>query len=117
MNDKQKLAKAFRAIRANGIHASLGVNGCCRSCIWYEKGSEWETKPVLWFYKGQGNTLSYDDNGDLVSHQTIHLNHNGGMYPNQIARCVEILKENGLDAQWNGDETSCVSVTFATIRS
>ena len=113
MNDKAKLARAFRTIRAGGVYASLGVNGCCRSCIWSEKDLEWKAKPVLWFYKGQGNTLSYDDNGNLASHSRIYLNHNGGLYPKDIAHCVEVLKECGLDAEWNGDETHCIVVNFA----
>ena len=112
MNDKQKLAKAFRKIRANGWFASLGVNGCCRSCIWFANTDEWKAKPVVWFYKGQGNTLSYDDNGDLASHSHIYLNHNGDLFPKDIRECVEILKDFGLDAEWNGDGTHCIVVNF-----
>jgi hypothetical protein len=110
MNDKQKLNTAFRRMRSLGVTASLGINGCCRSCIWADLAREWEGKPVVWFYKGQGNTLRYDDNGMLTSHHTIYLNHNSEQFPEMISKCVDILNDVGLKAEWNGEQSKCICV-------
>lgn len=107
MNDKQKLATAFRRMRALGVFASLGLNGCCRGCVSYDLP---DNQPVVWFYKGQGNTLRYDDNGMLTSHHTIYLNHNSEQFPEMVSKCVGILNDVGLKAEWNGEHSKCIRV-------
>lgn len=115
-SDKRKLHAAFKAMRKNGVKAILGVPGCCRSCIWHEMtevGTKpWADKPVVWFYNGQGNKLTYDLDDDVTSHSAIYLNHNSSEFPKEIAECVRILKDEGLSVEWDGDQTSCITVRF-----
>jgi hypothetical protein len=99
-------------MRKAGVKASLGVNGCCRSCIWFEH-DEWNGVPVIWFYSGQGNKIAYDENGMVKSHKAIYLNHNGDQFPDEIRACVAILENAGLDASWSGDSNKCVEVIFS----
>ncbi|NCV44589.1 MAG: hypothetical protein EBW33_06260 [Actinobacteria bacterium] len=113
MNDKNRLRHAFNEMRKAGVKASLGINSCCRSCIWAEREEEWSGSPVVWFYTGQGNKLVYDDEGNLESHKAIYLNHNAGEFRDKILECVGILKEAGLDAKWDGEETKCIEVSFS----
>jgi len=114
ISDKQMLHAAFKRLRKQGIKASLGVGGCCRSCIWYEMtqvGTKpWADVPVVWFYTGQGNQLKYDFEDKLVSHQTLYLGHNSDLFPEKISEAVEILREAGLNASWNGEGTSCITI-------
>jgi hypothetical protein len=115
-NDKEKLREAFKAVRKSGVTARLGINGCCRSCIWFRMTAvgtkPWDGKPVVWFYNGQGNQLRYDLGDNVTSHDEIYLNHNSGRYPAEIAASVEILRGNGLEVSWSGKDDDCIVVRF-----
>lgn len=117
VNDKQKLHAAFKAMRANGVKATLGVPGCCRSCIWHERtqiGTKpWDGVPVVWFYNGQGNQLRYDLDDMITSHSSIYLNHNSYFFPTEVAECARILAEHGLNVSWDGTQDSCIEVIFS----
>jgi len=115
-SDQAMLHGAFKEMRKNGVKATLGVPGCCRSCIWHEMtqiGTKpWADVPVVWFYNGQGNALKYDLDDNLTSHSVIYLNHNSSQFPDAIAACAGILAGHGLNVEWDGSPDSCIKVVF-----
>lgn len=115
-SDQAKLHGAFKEMRKNGVKATLGIGGCCRSCIWHERtqvGTKpWAGVPVVWFYNGQGNALKYDLDDDLTSHSVIYLNHNSSEFPEEIAACARILADHGLKVDWDGTPDGCIGVIF-----
>jgi hypothetical protein len=113
MNHKVRIRGAFAQMRREGIMARVGVNGCCRTCIWAEH-DEWEGKPVFWGFAGQGNRLSYDEDGNLYERNVVFFYHNSAEFPEEIARCVEILKFWKLPVSWDGDAGRAVKLNFAT---
>jgi hypothetical protein len=113
MNHKVRIRGAFAQMRREGIMARVGVNGCCRTCIWAEH-DEWEGKPVFWGFAGQGNRLSYDEDGNLYERNVVFFYHNSAEFPEEIARCVEILKFWELPVSWDGDAGRAVKLNFAT---
>lgn len=57
-----RLDRAFKEIRSQGVVARRNVPGCCRGCA----GGEFklaDDQPIIWHFGGQGNRLMFIDDG------------------------------------------------------
>ena len=94
--ETSNLSKAFSALRKQGYFARQNFM-CCQSCAWAEIPDEKAKKAV--FYHKQ-------DNDDAKAGRPFYLAWSGD--GNEI---VEILKQNGVETEWGGGETTRIKVT------
>jgi hypothetical protein len=122
---EQNLNNAKKQIRALGVKVKVNVMECCRGCITDEKlGLTSSTQPYIFTYGGQGNAVSWVDglpflrsdakkwrlsDKDMVN--TEYFNH-GNLTPELTYQIVEIFHNNGLAANWDGNEYRCIEVDF-----
>lgn len=121
-SDRERWMRATRAARKDGVKFKANVVSCCRGCVDEAKlgltTENAETQPYAWTFAGQGNRISWDGSGtaiqklDTWSRQqppvVAYINHGNGAAPIILAALVA----EGLDASWDGKESSCVIVKF-----
>ena len=94
---KINLTNAFKALRKAGYFAKQNFS-CCQSCAWAEIADEQLEKAV--FYHHQ-------DAGDLKEHGSCYLSWNG-----DGKEIVKILKDNGVEVEWSGDDSKRIKVSI-----
>jgi hypothetical protein len=92
---KEQLTKAFKELRKAGYFARQNYQ-CCQGCAWAEIPDEKSERAV--FYHGQ-DKRKIDKYGD------VYLAWSG-----DAEEIVGILKNNGLDVEWSGDENKRIRV-------
>ena len=93
MNDKQKLARAFRILRNKGYFAKVTFIPCCGSCGHSELADKGFEKYV--FFNKQSSDYSMPHG--ILEHE-MYL---GWWTPDEDAsEIVEVLKASGIDASW-----------------
>lgn len=113
-------------LRRKGIAFRINVMECCRGCVSYEKlGAKSEQQPYGFIYGGQGNRVRWNENGELVSANPsskrrsyygsiarkidhLYVNHGNG----SAKEIVSAFREDGFDVEWDGNEYSCVKISF-----
>jgi hypothetical protein len=93
--NKKKLNQAFAALRKAGYTAKQNFL-CCQSCAWNALSNKEAEKAV--FYHQQ-------DADDLKETGIIHLAWSGNG-----KEIVKILKEHGLDVEWEGSDNKRIVV-------
>lgn len=67
---EERMNKAIKTIRQQGIVAKRNVKGCCRSCIDFNLA---ENVPIIWSYGGQGKAVYIE--GDYATDNKMYFNH------------------------------------------
>jgi hypothetical protein len=103
MTLEERLNKAFKDLRRQGIVVKRNVASCCQSCANLDLADE---VPVLWSFGGQGNrnVVSGDDydysdwgfnHGNLVSAEGL---------TDSGKRVLATLEANGIVVEWEDDQ-------------
>lgn len=103
MSDKDKIAASFKQLRKEGFFARMNFL-CCQSCAWAGI-PEGQSTNVVFYHKQSARAL--DKYGRLDQHG-MHLYHGGNS-----ARIYEVLRENGLNVEWNGKPDAAILVRGA----
>ena len=93
---QSNLTKAFKALRKKGYFARQNF-WCCQSGAWSAMTDEQANKTV--FYHRQ-------DADDLRDSGTCHLAWSGNGQ-----EIVDVLKENGVEVEWNGSDSQRILIT------
>jgi hypothetical protein len=93
---QSKLTKAFKALRKKGYFARQNF-WCCSTCAWSAMTDEQIKKAV--FYHRQ-------DADDLREIGSCYLAWSGNGH-----EIVEVLKENGIEVDWNGSNVTRITIT------
>lgn len=91
------LTIGFRNLRKNGYFSRQNF-WCCQTCGWADVPDGRENKVV--FYHNQ-------DNQDRVNGNPFYLSWSGDGH--EIQR---ILKESGVETEWDGDDNTRIKVTY-----
>lgn len=120
MTTQDSYRAAVRTLTKQGIKFRSNVRECCRGCIGSEKlGMKDENQPYGYTYGSQGSAFYWNENGEAVQKEEwgsryekaeeIYINHGNG----SAAYIVEAFREQGIEAEWDGTEYSCVVLNFA----
>jgi hypothetical protein len=93
---QSNITKAFEALRKKGYFARQNFL-CCQSCAWSAMTDEQAEKTV--FYHQQ-------DADDLRERGTCHLAWSGNGQ-----EIVDVLKENGVEVDWDGSDSTRIKIT------
>lgn len=115
MNDRNRIAKAFKELRKRGWFARMNF-WCCQSCGCSAVPDKAKNKFV--FYHNQDADSINDEgnigvgwrwrrSGHLTDEVVLYLTHGEGGDGREI---VEVLNANGLDASWNGNNNTRILV-------
>lgn len=99
--NKQSLNVAFVALRKAGYFAKQDFS-CCSSCGWAEMTDKQSKKAV--FYHGQ-------DADGLKEDGSCYLSWSG-----DGKEIVKILRDNGVDAEWNGESGTRILITISKVK-
>lgn len=104
MTLEDKLDKAFKEIRKQGIVVRRNVVDCCQSCADLDVAME---TPVLWSFGGQGsrNTVKGNDytyGGWMFNHS--NLAKDDGTLTDAGRRVLHTLEDNGLVVEWEDED-------------
>ena len=101
---ENRLRKAFKEIRRQGIVAKRNVHACCQSCANLDLADE---VPVLWSFGGAGNANSIK--GDEYDYSEWMFNHDNlakedGTLTDAGKRVLHTLAENRIFVEWEEED-------------
>lgn len=103
MTLEERLNKAFKDLRRQGIVVKRNVASCCQSCANLDLANE---VPVLWSFAGQGNRNVIS--GDYYDYSEWGFNHSNLATETDLTdsgrRVLATLASNGIVVDWEDDE-------------
>lgn len=105
MTLEERLQKAFREIRRQGIVAKRNVHACCQSCANLDLADE---VPVVWSFGGSGwaNVVSGND----YDYSDWAFNHSNLATEDGLTdagkRVLKTLAENRIFVEWEDEDTT-----------
>lgn len=105
--DRKKLLRTVVAIKKEAkLDFALGEAHCCQTCTWAEieskHGKDCKGIFLKWFRTGM-NASKWN------SHKEFYIGHN--ITKAQAEIVIRILKENGFNPEWSGDEAECIKIS------
>jgi hypothetical protein len=125
---RQKLTKAFSLLRKNKVIARQNFS-CCGTCGSYEisvmgeeKGKKTGTYPAGYVFYHRQDTDTLKRNGVVYLRYGSFENRNnklrkGSLSSKEVGELiVSVMKEVGLETEWDGDTGHCVLVNVEGIK-
>lgn len=103
MTLEERINKAFKELRRQGIVTKRNVSACCQSCANLDLADE---VPVLWSFGGQGksNVVS----GDYYDYSEWGFNHSNLATDSDLTdsgrRVLATLASNGIIVEWEDED-------------
>ena len=102
---ENRLRKAFKEIRRQGIVAKRNVHACCQSCANLDVANE---VPVLWSFGGAGNANAIK--GDEYEYSNWGFNHSNLAKEDGLTdageRVLKTLADNRIFVEWEEEDTT-----------